>query len=71
MLHDAGSALPPQHLQVHELEQRWLMGHACQIRQVLPQERLDTAATLDDGGRMLIWRLSSLQPLHNLSDTQR
>jgi hypothetical protein len=48
-----------------------LLGHGSQIRQILLQEHLGMVATRDADGRVLIWSLSGLQPLHRLSSAPR
>lgn len=63
----AGSALPPRHLQVHDLMQADLLGHPTAVAAVLPSERVNSVATLSDDGRVLLWRLSPLKPLQSLT----
>ncbi|BDA47164.1 probable DmX-like protein 2 at C-terminar half [Coccomyxa sp. Obi] len=62
-----GSALPPRHLQVHDLTQMDLLGHPTAVQAVLPSEGLNSAATLGEDGRVLLWRLSPLKPLQSLT----
>ncbi len=63
----AGSALPPRHLQVHALTQTELLGHASPVSAVLPNEGLNSVASLGSDGSLFIWRLSPLQPLLSLT----
>lgn len=62
-----GSALPPRHLQIHDLKEAQLLGHASPVAAVLPNTRQNSAASLGTDGSLLIWRLTPLQPLHSLS----
>ena len=61
-----GSALPPRHLQIHDLAKLRTLSHPEPIQAVLPHEQLNTAATLGLDGSLLLWQLQPLLPLTRL-----